>query len=105
MVFALLGFLLSFAAQGGGIGPVNGFIAPVLGPWSGILEPNAIRLRDWKLNNQVFAVGATLVVAASVMLSAVPERKAWKILLKLVAHVAVAFWCLCGIGKVILELS
>ena len=102
---ALLGLLLSFAAQGGGIGQVNGFIAPIMGPWSRILAPNADRFVNWESSNYIFAISTTLITTASVVLSSVPKRKVIRILLSLTAHVAVAFWCLCGLGKVVLELS
>ncbi len=104
-IAALLGLLLSFAAQGGGIGQINGFIAPIMGPWSRVLEPNAVRFVNWELNNYIFAISLTLITAGSVMLSSVPKRKAFRVLLKLIAHIFVAIWCWCGLVKVIVELS
>ncbi len=105
LAFAVAGFLLSFAAQGGGIGPVNGFIAPIIGPWSRLLEPNADRFRDWELNNYIFALSVTFLTAALVMASSVPRNRAVRILLELAAHAAVVFWCWCGMIKVMVELS
>ena len=101
-VFAMVGMMFSFGAQRGGINQFNGFIAPIIGPWSRILAPNADKFRYWELNNYIFAISVSLITIASVVASSIPKNNILRILLKLIAHIAIVFWCLCGMYKVIL---
>ena len=103
-VFALVGLLFSFSAQRGGINQLNGFIAPIIGPWSRALPPNANKFTYWELDNYIFAISVTISVLISVAISGMPKNKVVRILTKLISYIAVVFWCLCGLGKVIIEL-
>jgi hypothetical protein len=103
--FAVVGMGFSFGAQRGGIGQLNGFIAPLVGPWSRWLEPNGDRLKYWEAGNWLFAGSLSLITVFSVAFSARPKKKILRVLTKFIAHVAVIFWCLCGIWKVVLELT
>lgn len=103
--FAFVGMVFSFGAQRGGIGQLNGFIAPLIGPWSRCLEPNADKLKYWEAGNWLFASFVSLVTLLAVALAARPEKKVLRVLTKLIAYISVLFWCLCGLGKVILELT
>jgi hypothetical protein len=105
LVFAVIGTGLSFGAQRGGIGPLNGFIAPLIGPWSRCLEPNADRLKFWEAGNWLFAVSVTLITFLSVSVSVRMKKNGVRALIKVIAYLAVLFWGLCGIGKVLLEMT
>jgi hypothetical protein len=103
--FAILGMVFSFGAQRGGINQLDGFIAPLIGPWSRCLNPNADGLKYWDAGNWLFAVPVTLITLFSVAFASRPKKKILRVLAKLIAYIAVIFWCLCGIGKVILEMT
>jgi hypothetical protein len=105
IAFALLGMLFSFGAQRGGINQFNGFIAPIIGPWSRVLPPNADKFKYWELNNYIFAISITVITLTLVAVSGIPKNKIVRILTKLISYIAVVFWCLCGMFKVILEMT
>lgn len=55
-VFSILGMMCSFGAQPGGINKLNGFLAPMIGPWSRFLDPNgAYTLKVFDLYMQPFS--------------------------------------------------
>ena len=103
--FAMIGMLFSFAAQRGGINQLNGFIAPIIGPWSRILEPNAYELEHWEAKNFAFAISVSIVAIISVLFSSVPKNKTFRVMIKVIAYAAVVFWCICGMMKVVTELT
>lgn len=105
LLSALIGTCFAGAAQRGGISHLNGFIAPILGPWSRILPPNADQFKYWELNNFLFAVSVTLITLFSIAASRLPKHRILRRLTTAAACLAVVFWCLCGLFKVILELT
>lgn len=105
LVFAIIGTLVAGTAQPGGINHLNGFIAPIIGPWSKILPPNAARLKNWTQDNYLFAIPLSLVTLVFVVVSPIPKNRVVRIITKVFAHLAVVFWCLCGLSKVMIELT
>jgi hypothetical protein len=105
MAFAAIGMVLSFGAQPGGINQVNGFIAPLIGPWSRCLEPNPVRFGNWHTGDWQFVVSVTLLTWIPVAFAVRPKNRMVRVLTRLVAHSALIFWCLCGLGKVVLEMA
>ena len=103
--FAFIGTCFAGAAQRGGINHLNGFIAPLIGPWSRALPPNADKFKYWELSNYIFAISVTLITLIAIVGSNLPKKKILRVFTKLIAHLAVVFWCLCGMFKVILELT
>lgn len=105
VAMAVLGALLSFGAQPGGINAVNAFIAVVIGPWSRVLSPNAHPFHRWETGDYLLPVLTTLIVLGVVSVSQLPKKKVGRIAVKVLAHMAVVFWCLCGFVKIIVESS
>ncbi|WP_372796456.1 hypothetical protein [Pontiella sp.] len=105
LLFAVLGTCLAGAAQHGGINHFNGFLAPLIGPWSRLLPPNAARFSYWDAGNYIFVISVTLAVIAALAAANGPKNKILRVFTRLLSYIAVIFWCLCGLGKVILELT
>jgi hypothetical protein len=100
-VFALLGMLFSFGAQRGGINQLNGFIAPIIGPWSRFLDPNgANRVKIFDLHAAI----STIFLLVSVCFAPRIKNKTGRVLAVITTCILVACWCFMGLGKVIVEL-
>ena len=65
---ACFGVVLSLTAQPGGITQPNAFIAPIMGPWSQTLPPNAHHLNTWSPKFKAFAQILTAILAFSLIL-------------------------------------
>jgi len=103
--FALMGTYLASFAQPGGISHTNGFVAPIMGPWSRVLSPNAQLIQHVASDHYAFTFATTLVVIGLVVVSPLPKHRGVRIPVKVLAHLAVVYWCLCGLVKVVVELA
>jgi hypothetical protein len=100
-IFALIGMLISFGAQRGGINQLNGFIAPIIGPWSRFLDPNgAYTLKRFDL----YAAIVTVFLLASIYFAPRVKNKTVRIIAIIATCILVAVWCFTGLGKVLVEM-
>jgi len=105
LVFSTLGMLASLMAQRGGINQINGFLAPILGPWSFCLPPNPKRLMNWETYKVFKAISIGLTVVLLVSTSLIVKNKVLKIIFSLLGYISLVYWCLLGLAKVFVELT
>lgn len=95
---------LSMGAQPGGIGQMNAFLAPIMGPWSYFLEPNGLTLKS--CTQGYLASSALLTVCIGVFVPSsylVRSRILWNISICIGVFSSVV-WGFCGIRRVVLDL-
>jgi hypothetical protein len=100
-----LGSCLSFLAQPGGITKINAFIAPFLGPWSQILPPNSHEMRFWSERYKIFAISLTAVLVLFLAGSILFINFWLSYMSTVITFFAIVIWVLCGLGKVVTQLS
>ena len=101
---ALFGLLLSFEAQPGGITQSNAFRAPFLGPWSQTLPPNPHPVSTWSPGRAAFAKCLTVVLVFSIAGSYLALNRWLRYASTGLAVLALAFWVLAGLVKVVSQL-
>lgn len=98
------GLCLSFMAERGGITQGNAFIAPIIGPWSQILPPNAHEMSVWPLKYTAYTIFLSLVLPITIGGSYCIHKRWLRYTATGVAVIALLFWVLSGLLKVVLEL-
>jgi hypothetical protein len=104
LVPAYFGVLLSYTAQPGGISQSNAFLAPFLGPWSQTLPPNPHPVSTWSAEYELFAKCLTAVLVLSVIGSVLATNRWLRYPATGMAVLALVFWVLAGLMKVVLQL-
>jgi len=106
LVASSLGVLVSFIAQPGGIGQLNAFLAPILGPWSKCLKPNAARVASPEVLKLALFTLLFLGVSVFTAIGGNHLKKRYlRIITRCVGYAAIVLWCLCGLHKVVVELT
>lgn len=105
VIAALLGLMLSFAAQPGGISQSNALIAPFLGPWSQTLQPNPHPVSTWSAGHKSFAAFMTVVLVLSLAGSYLVSNDLLRQMSTVIAFLALILWVLAGLIKVVSQLA
>lgn len=104
MSAATYGTLLSTGGQPGHITAKNAFIAPLIGPWSHTLPPNARSVGAWPAHEVLAAVVMTVLMVLSVTLSCLSHIRIVTVLSRVLSAPFLLFWVIQGLLKVILEI-
>jgi len=104
LLAACCGVLLSFAAQPGGIGHSNAFVAPLMGPWSQTLPPNPHPVSVWSPQYALFARCLTVILAFALAGSYLGVSRWLRCTAIALAVPSLVIWVLAGMMKVVLEL-
>lgn len=99
------GVLLSSGGQPGCIGPVNAFLAPIMGPWSRFLTPNALTLGQCTFKYLLFSGVLTTSVLIFVPVSYLAKNRIFWITSLCMSMLSIAVWILYGIGRVVIDLA
>jgi hypothetical protein len=105
IVPAFFGVLISYTAQPGGISQYNAFLAPFLGPWSQILQPNSHPMSVWSAQYSLFAKLLTVVLVFSIIGSCLATNRLLRYTATGVAVFVIIVWVLAGLMKVVSQLS
>ena len=100
-----LGVFLSFGAQPGGITQVNAFIAPLIGPWSQVLEPNSHHVGSWSERYKMFAIILTVILVICLTGSLLFMNFWLSYMSTVIAFLSLIIWVLSGLAKVVSQLS
>ena len=95
-----LGCYLGFHSQGGGIRPLEGFFAPLLGHWSFLYEPNAKSLGKWRTVHWLLACGPVIIFLAALRLHRRRRRPGPGLLAAVLYILATVSWVLVGLARV-----
>ena len=104
LVFALFGYMLSFAAQPGGITHTNAFAAPFLGPWAQTLPPNPHPVSTWTAEYNLFARCLAVALGLSLAGSYVAPGRWLRTMSTGMAFFALVPWLFVGLMKVVQQL-
>ncbi|MCP4609348.1 MAG: hypothetical protein GY845_11610 [Planctomycetes bacterium] len=105
LLAGLLGVVISFSAQPGGISQSNAFIAPFLGPWSQTLRPNPHPVSTWSAEYALFAKSLTIVLVLSLAGSYLTANGWFRHISSGIAVLVVVIWVLDGLVKVVSQLA
>jgi hypothetical protein len=105
LLAALIGVVISFAAQPGGISQSNAFIAPFLGPWSQILRPNPHPVSTWSAEYELFAKSLTIILVLSLAGSYIAVNDTPRYMSTIIAIPTLLVWALAGLMKVVSQLA
>jgi hypothetical protein len=95
---------LSLGAQPGGIGQVNAFLSPIMGPWSSFLQPNALTLKRCTLSYLVLSGGLTAFVFVFVPSSYVVKNRILGSISIYIGLLSSWIWIFYGVKRVMLDL-
>ena len=104
LIPALLAVPLSAGGQPGHITGPNAFLAPIMGPWSETLPPNAHPVSGWPPQQLDKAVFLSAAIGCLLLLSQVTRGKTAVFATVLAASLLI-LWAGLGMMKVLLELS
>ena len=104
LVFALFGYMLSFAAQPGGITHTNAFAAPFLGPWAQTLPPNPHPVSTWTAEYNLFARCLAVALGLSLAGSYLAPGRWLRTMSTGMAFFALVPWLFVGLMKVVQQL-
>lgn len=104
MIPALLAVPLSAGGQPGHISAANAFLAPIMGPWSETLPPNAHPVSVWTPHLFNKAVILSVTLAVLILLSYVTKGKV-AVTATVPAVLLLLVWAGHGMIKVLIELS
>lgn len=101
---ATYGAFLSTGGQPGHITATNAFIAPLIGPWSHTLPPNARSVGAWPAREVLTAVVMTALLVLCVAFSCLNHVRVVTVLSRVLSVPFFLVWVIQGLLKVILEL-
>jgi hypothetical protein len=95
---------MSLGAQPGGIGQINAFLSPIMGPWSSFLRPNALTLDRCTAGNLAWIGGLTALMSVFVPSSYLLKSRTIAGVSIGVGLLSTAIWILSGIKRVLIDL-
>ena len=105
LVAGAVGTAISQSAQPGGIGPVNAFLCPLLGPWSQVLPPNPHPVSGWSQTYFAGVVLWTVALVACLVGSCLSRIDLLRWATAALSVILITLWMLAGMLRVIMQLA
>jgi hypothetical protein len=83
---------------------MNAFLSPILGPWSHLLAPNALTLKQCTLNYLACCVAMTATILVFVPSSCLAKSRSFRTLSRGLGLLSTMVWILYGLRRTCIDL-